>query len=99
MALPSSGTAAVEGAAAIKPSMAAPPSGHGGQSPLPTLAPELFERMTPHILFLRMIKLLDDGGLITHTSDLDWAHRICYSQMYADIRAFEAAPSSRKRCR
>ena len=99
MALPSSGTAAVEGAAAPNPSTATPPSGHGGQSPLPTLTPELLERMTPHIMFLRVIKLLDEGGLITHTSDLDWAHRICYSQMYADIRAFEAAPSSRKRCR
>ena len=99
MAPASSGTAAFEGAAAANTSIATPPSGHGGQSPLPDLAPELLERMTPHVHFLRMIKLLDEAGVITHSSDLDWAHRVCYSQMYADIRAFESTPSSRKRCR
>ena len=98
MALPSSGIAAVEGAAAVKPSMSMPPSGHA-QSPLPTLAPELLDRMTPHVLFFRVIKLLDEGGFYTHKSDLDWAYRICYSGIYADIRAFESTPSSRKRCK
>ena len=74
-------------------------TGHGDQSPLPALTPELLERMTPHVLYLRVIMLLDQGGLITHKSDLDWAFRVCYSQMYADIRAFESTLSSRKRCK
>ena len=79
--------------------MATPPAGHGGQSPLPDLTPELLERMVPHVLNLRVIKLLDEAGLIRREEELAWAHRNCYQQIYADIRAFTAAPSSRKRCR
>ena len=99
MAPPSTGTAAVEGAAAVNISMATPPSGHGGQSPLPALTPELLERMVPHVLNLRVIKLLDEAGLIRREEELAWAHRNCYQQIYAEIRAFTAAPISRKRCR
>ena len=82
----------------VNASMATPPSGQDGQSPLPALTPELRERMTPYILILRVINWFIEAGLIPR-DEATWAYRLSYAQMYADIRAFDSSSISRKRCR